>query len=84
MFRKIRAQATRKRSDEQVTQSVIDKGPDSKGHSLKHIAPGKLKQSKEKGKDVSLDNWFVKKEKEKRAQNLVFCKAKENHEVRRF
>lgn len=65
MFRKIKAQTTKKMSDEQVTQSVIDKGPDAKGHSLKHTAPGELKQSKAKGKDVSLGNWFVKEEKEK-------------------
>lgn len=67
-----------------MTQGVIDKGTDAKGHSLKHIAPWELKQSKAENKDASLGNWLVKEEKEKRAQNLVFCKAKENHEIRGF
>lgn len=80
----MRAQTTGKRSDEQVTQSVIDKETDAKRHSLKYIAPGELKQRKAKDKDVSLGNWLVKEAKEKRAQHLVFCKTKENHEIRGF
>lgn len=51
---------------------------------LKHIASGELKQSKATNEDVSLGNWLVKEEKEKRSQNLVFYKTKENDEMRGF
>lgn len=52
--------------------SKSHKGPDAKGHFLKHIPAGELNQSKTKKKDVSLGNWLVKEGKGKRGGDIMF------------
>lgn len=74
------AQSMGKRSPEQEIQS--HKGPDAKGHFLKHIPAGELNQSKTKKKDMSLGNWLVKEWKGGRGGDIVFWKIKENNKTK--